>query len=138
MALNVLKNKLGEILNPYIPRYEKRKPVVLFENASGVSDTIVLNDDITNYKYLEFYGYGIFNTSFCNKYNISDKKAITLSCVSTNNEQIRINAVHYSINTDNKTLKAINGMVYLFISRENQRVDQNTSELKVTKVLGYK
>lgn len=48
----VLKDKDGAILNPKIPRYEKRGSTKLNNNNLTSVGTFTLNDDIENYDYL--------------------------------------------------------------------------------------
>ncbi len=49
MALNVLKDKLGNILNPRIPRYEKHGIYELWSGNQTTTGKINLKDSIRNY-----------------------------------------------------------------------------------------
>lgn len=61
----ILKNNNGEILNPKIPRYERRGTTKLNNNNLTSVGTFSLNDDIGNYDYL-FVVAGAQSTYFKN------------------------------------------------------------------------
>lgn len=65
MANNVLKDKDNNILNPKIPRYEKRGSTKLNNNSLTSVATFELNDNIENYDYL-FVVAGAQSTYFKN------------------------------------------------------------------------
>lgn len=48
----VLKDKLGNILNPKIPRYEKKIVNQLNDNSLTVENTYLLKDTLENYDFL--------------------------------------------------------------------------------------
>lgn len=51
----VLKDKLGNILNPNIPRYEKLKGEVIYSNSNGSNSTITLSKSIDNAKFIDIF-----------------------------------------------------------------------------------
>lgn len=63
------------------------KPKVLYDNPSGSNDTITLNDNVNNYKYLEIYFTNNASTGFTasQKIDLSNtlKKALQISWAGT-------------------------------------------------------
>ena len=51
----VLKDKLGNILNPNIPRYEKLIGEVIYSNSNGSNSTITLSKSIDNAKFIDIF-----------------------------------------------------------------------------------
>ena len=96
---DVLKNNEGKILNPKIPRYEKRGSTKLNNNSLTSAATFTLNDDIENYDYL-FVVAGAQSTYFKNSIliKVSD---IVYNNVDNNNSYMISNyttAGHFAIN----------------------------------------
>ena len=115
---------------------ENLKSFVLYENPSGTRDNITLSDDVKNYKYLEFIGYGsVFNQMAYVKYDVTSGKDIPLYCISTNGEQIRFNVITYKVSAN--TLTKDKDISFLFISTSNASTSHQ-NDLRITKVLGYK
>lgn len=50
---DVLKDKNGSILNPKIPRYEKKMPIVVYENTNGSNSNINLIQSIENAEFID-------------------------------------------------------------------------------------
>lgn len=54
-----LKNKENENLDPINSNYEKRlqrlEGTILYDNSSGSNEDITLNDDSSNYRFIEIY-----------------------------------------------------------------------------------
>ena len=112
------------------------EPVVLYENSQGTNSNITLKDNVSNYKYLEFIGYGnIFKQSVYTRYDVSTGNDISVYAISTNTEQIRVSVISYKISGKNLTKDKNVG--FLFISTANANTNHQ-DDLRITKVLGYK
>ena len=109
---------------------------ILYENATGTNGNITLNDDVSNYRYLEIFGYEtIFNSSIYTKYDLSTGKKINLSNISTQGEQNRLQSATYSINGTTLTFESAY-MNVVFGTTINSQTNNN--EFNITKIIGYK
>lgn len=100
MANNVLKNKDGEILNPKIPRYEKK---ILWENdndnSNFSSQSINLND--SNYKYYEILWKVATNSNnYLSTGKIPKDKGCQLVCLSGGSgDPLRVRSVNVTFSS---------------------------------------
>ena len=79
---NVLKDKDGNILNPKIPRYDRLKSKVLWENPNPTIDfsaqNITLNS--SDYDYLEIFYYDNTGRKYCVSLKSIKGEKILLHC----------------------------------------------------------
>lgn len=114
--------------------------IELYDDDTGSSGTITLSDDITNYSYLEIYGYEINGQSqVYTKYDVSSEKAINLfsTLVLQTGNLIRVTAQLYTASGNTLTPSATNtGHANIFNKTVNEQ--NATGDIRITKVIGIK
>lgn len=111
---------------------------VLFGDVNGDNGTITLDDDISNYKYIEIYG--IDNNNISGAYlkltNLSNVTSFSIQAVEAGTGTY-IRRTKYTITNGNELVPSNYG--YVFINASGN-VSTNTSQnyIKITKVVGYK
>ena len=130
-----IKNK--KIFNGPIPRYEVLKPIVLYEKEAGTTANFTLKEDISNFKYLEFFYktndgnlssrkvYNNFASS--NTIDLSSNHSITNSILYIKTVVIKITNTSVKITGYNELGLNASGIMFI-----------NTNNIYITKVFGYK
>ena len=136
-GLSHFTQKIKELIGGVNSKVTNLEPTILYENSSGTTGNITLNDNVSNYKYLEFYGYNTaFNQSVYSKYKVSDSKQIVISYLGTNNQQVRILVNGYD--ASGKILTKKYGYLCVIFGQTINQVDTNRNEITITRILGYK
>jgi outer membrane murein-binding lipoprotein Lpp len=111
-------------------------PVVLYSDSTGTSGSVTLSDNVSNYSYLEVYGYnnaigGLIYT----KYDVSSGQDLNLFTVGTNGTQARLVTTVYTVSGTTLTVKYTQRTTIF-----NKTIGEqgNNAENKITKVLGIK
>ena len=109
---------------------------ILYENATGTNGNITLSDNVSNYRYIEIFGYDtLFYSNVYTKYDLSMEQNINLSHLSTNGTQNRLQTAIYEISGTSLTLKNAY-MNVIFGTSVNSQTTNN--EFNITKIIGYK
>lgn len=132
-AISNVQNNIGQLektINNYLP-------TTLFENESGLTGNISLNNDASNYTYIEIV-YGADNYYFYSKiYNPNGKHfGLMTPYVSSANENQYLYTSSYLINGSQIQFEKASNTG---INSSNSILDFGTdSYIKIYKVLGYK
>lgn len=139
-----LKNKENEKLDPINKNYEKRlqrlEGVILFSGESK-NESIALNDNIENYKYIEVFYYRQYELSAktCNSTKIIAEigRVIKLSIIWIDGN-VNIHAARYQIQKN--SLNYVNGGYTVSPTGTNtiSSSSQPNSQITVEKIIGYK
>lgn len=146
MSNEVLKDKNGNILNPKIPRYEKKiiKSTVLFENKQGQKGGFSINDNWENYKIIEvFYTRG--------EYQVDSSRAYTDLINNSGDLQIGLMNAFYGYGSGfwtswkrikfaskSKSVTVVDkGNGYVSTNGEQFKTN-NEDQINILKVIGYK
>lgn len=110
---------------------------ILYSNSTGTTGDVTLNSNLSNYSYIEIYGYhNIFNDSVYTKVDLSLNKNINVSTITTNEEQHRLITQTYTKGTNKLT------RVYAFrttiLDKQIAEEGSVNGEISITKVIGYK
>lgn len=114
--------------------------IELYDDDTGSSGTITLSDDITNYSYLEIYGYEVNGQSqVYTKYDVSSEKAINLfsTLVLQTGNLIRVTAQLYTASGNTLTPSSVStGHANIYNKTVNEQ--NATGDIRITKVIGIK
>ena len=140
MAINnVLKDKLGNILNPKIPRYEKMVATELFNNSSGSGGEITLNDSLTNYEYIEIYytnpTFDIFDSS---KIDNPNGKKTSLKVSMRYSDGGSYYTYFRDASLSGNKITSLFGGYYAVRTDGSIEYFNNINYISITRVLGYK
>ena len=109
---------------------------ILYNNTSGSDTTITLNDAISNYSYLEIYGYNNpVGGSIYTKYDVSSGQDLNLSIIGTNGTQTRLSTTVYTVSETSLTVKYTQRTT---IYNRTIAEQGSNAENKITKVIGIK
>lgn len=112
----------------------------LYSNTSGSDTTITLNDAVSNYSYLEVYGFEVQGQNqVYTKYDTSSGKNINLysMIVLQTGNLIRITAQSYTPSGTTLTKESTKtGHANIFNKVVNEQ--NSTGDIKITKVIGIK
>lgn len=109
---------------------------ILYQNATGTAGNITLSDNVSNYRYLEIFGYdSLFYSNVYTKYDLSMGQNINISHLSTNGGQNRLQTAIYEISGTSMTLKNAYMNVIFGTSINSQKTN---NEFNITKIIGYK
>lgn len=115
---------------------EVNNVVELYNNSSGIQDNIPLNDNYTNYTYLEIFGY-TNNDGTIYKKITTDRNTFELSTLLpiVGNPIIQMYTNIYSLNGTNITLTR-----YLRNNANNNQPNtiSESNGIYITKIIGYK
>ena len=133
-------NEIKNVVNANDDNIMKIAGKILYKNPSGSNTTITLNDAISNYSYLEIYGFEIQGQSqVYTKYDTSSGKNINLYSIivlQTGN-LIRIAAQSYTPSGTALTIESTKtGHANIFDKVINEQ--NSTGDIKITKVIGIK
>lgn len=121
----------------YVNKFE---PVELYNDTTGTGGDVALSDSVSNYSYLEIYGYeSINNTQVYAKYDLSLSKDLNLfgGSIQQSGNLFRITASSYTVSGTTLTKKSANtGHANIFTQTINEQ--NATGDIKITKVLGIK
>ena len=124
----------------YSCNYINSRISTLYTNNSGSNTDITLNDSVSNYSYLEVFGFEIINnTQVYSKIDLSLSKDLNLfaGSIQQNGNLFRFTASSYSISGNTMTKKTANtGHVNIFTRSINEQ--NGNGDIKITKVLGIK
>lgn len=113
---------------------------ILYNNTSGSNSTITLNDNISNYSYLEIYGFEVQGQNqVYTKYDTNSGKNINLfsMIVLQTGNLIRITAQSYTPSGNILTVESSKtGHANIFTKTINEQ--NSTGDIKITKVIGIK
>ncbi len=128
---DLLKNILDELNNDIL------RATTLYSNSSGNNGSVTLSDDVSNYKYIEIFGFTqMFYDSIYTKYDVeSPKNIINISWVGSNNHQCRLCTACYTINS-NQLILTYDYRTTIFDKAVTEMDVKN--ELFITKVIGWK
>lgn len=115
-------------------------PVELYNDTTGTDGDVTLSDSVSNYSYLEIYGYeSINNTQVYAKYDLSLSKDLNLfgGSIQQSGNLFRITASSYTVSGTTLTKKSANtGHANIFTKTINEQ--NSKGDIKITKVLGIK
>ena len=118
----------------------KRAGKVLYSNTSGTTGEITLIENISNYRFLEVYGFeNTTNANLYTKYDISSGKNLNLNSLNVieNGNLMRFISTNYSVSSNTITpISSNSGIVHIFNRVINAQQQENA--VLVTKVIGYK
>lgn len=113
---------------------------ILYNNTSGSNSNITLNDNISNYSYLEIYGFEVQGQNqVYTKYDTNSGKNINLfsMIVLQTGNLIRITAQSYTPSGNILTVESSKtGHANIFNKVVNEQ--NSTGDIKITKVIGIK
>lgn len=119
---------------------DKRAGTVLYSNASGTTGEITLLENISNYRFLEVYGFeNTTNSQLYTKYDVSSGKNINLNSLNVieNGNLMRFISTDYSVSSNTITpISGNSGIVHIFNRVINAQQQENA--VLVTKIIGYK
>lgn len=124
----------------YSCNYINTRVVTLYSDTTGTDGDVTLSDNVSNYSYLEVFGYeGINQTQVYTKYDLSLSKNLNLfgGSIQQNGNLFRITASSYTVSGTTLTKKSANtGHANIFTKTINEQ--NSTGDIKITKVLGIK
>lgn len=111
-------------------------PVELYNNTTGATGNITLSDSVSNYSYLEVYGYNnAVGGSIYTKYDVSSGQDLSLFIVGTNGSQTRLVTTVYTVSGTTLTVKYTQRTT---VFNKTIAEQGSNAENKITKVLGIK
>jgi hypothetical protein len=120
----------------YSCNYINSRIATLYTNNSGSSADITLNDSVSNYSYLEVYGYNnAVGGSIYTKYDVSSGQDLSLFTVGTNGSQTRLVTTVYTVSGTTLTVKYTQRTT---IFNKTIAEQGSNAENKITKVIGIK
>lgn len=120
-------------------------PYELYSNSSGDSGNLILNDDYSNYSYIEIYGYLDTSTygayaPFYNKFDTSQTNEVTIQTIGYNTPQNQFQIRYTSLTFSNASVTHGASERYGNINQDGT-CGTGLGQLlimKVTKIIGYK
>lgn len=131
-ATDALSAKQGKILN------KKIEEVTLYNNETGSTSNITLNDSVENYEYIEIF-YGADNRYFSNKIYNANNKHTAISAVFSLDGSSTLTYIYTSdIAISNKTLTISNSRnAYINLSDNTVGNYGTSSYIKIYRVVGH-
>lgn len=110
---------------------------ILYSNSTGTAEDVTLNSNLSNYSYIEIYGYhNIFNDSVYTKIDLSLNKSINVSTITSNGQQHRLVTQTYTKGTNKLT--RIYAYRTTFFNKNIAEESSVDGEINITKVVGFK
>ena len=128
--LNTLQNNIENAINEYLP-------ITLFENESGLTGNITLNDNVSNYSFIEII-YGCDGYYFYSKFENANGKKVGFITpyVSTDNGNLFLYTSNYEIFGNEINFLTCSNV---YVNTSNTIGDYgNNSYIRIYKVFGYK
>jgi hypothetical protein len=120
----------------YSCNYINSRITTLYTNNSGSNTDITLSDSVSNYSYLEVYGYNnAVGGSIYTKYDVSSGQDLSLFTVGTNGSQTRLVTTVYTVSGTTLTVKYTQRTT---IFNKTIAEQGSNAENRITKVLGIK
>lgn len=116
------------------------KPIILYENETGSNSSITLNDDVSNYEYVEIYyrnnGKSYDSTKI---YQANDKTTkLTMEYIYTSGNFVYTENLFKSIYIENNSITVENYGYLQTIDKEINNVNTTDNYIYITRVVGYK
>lgn len=111
-------------------------PYLLYDNSNGSNATITLDDNVSNYSFLEiFYGWGFYGHA-STKYDTSSSDGIDLSLSLFNNNRLYFTATHLTANGNQLVVDG--GEYWSIATSGSPSRSSNANRNYIYKVIGYK
>lgn len=120
---------------------EKEKKVTLYENATGSNSNITLNDDVSNYKYLEVFYRDSSNYYGSQKIENPNGKQFELHTIWANVTETynTVTIKHTLFRASSKTISYVRSSnITLRPDNSSMSQEMDLKQIFVTKVIGYK
>ena len=139
--MNEIKNVVNNNANELSQMITNTTIATLYEDATGTTGNIVLNDTISNYKYIEFFvrnsGNDFLHAGQKFYTNNSSQAKIYLDLVSNGNGVIDLRALRCIIDGANVTMSYFYKALVLSGQTPSGGTNNNTEQL-IYKIIGYK
>lgn len=110
------------------------KPIILYENTSGTSGNVTLNDSVVNYSYIEIY-YSKQNTWFSTKISNVDQSVTLYQCYYLDSNILQ--ELWKRINISGNTITSVKGIARNSTTSGNG-IPFEENAIRIYRVLGYK
>lgn len=132
-------NEIKTVVNDNDDTVQNLIADILYSNSSGTTGNITLSSSVSNYSYLEIFGYETTtNSTIYSKYDLSSGKDLNLNTLtsSQSGNLMRYVSTNYSVSGTSINPNTNSGIVNIFDKTINAQQQENA--IYITKILGYK